>query len=85
VEKRTESSAGVGLQLRLPQHADQHGPERPILLAVDQQLGECAVCGRLQHSPIHSAPSMSESIRPGEPVGATTMLLEAQDAVTLFI
>jgi len=28
---------------------------------------------------------MSESIRPGEPVGATTMLLEAQDAVTLFI
>ena len=24
----------------LPQHADQHCPERPVLLAVDQQLGE---------------------------------------------
>jgi hypothetical protein len=24
----------------LPQHPDQHGPKRPILLAVDQQLGE---------------------------------------------
>ena len=27
---------------RLPQHPDQHRPERPILLAVDQQLGEGA-------------------------------------------
>ena len=42
VEKRTESSAGVVLQLRLPQHADQHGPERPILLAVDQAFREDA-------------------------------------------
>ena len=25
---------------RLPQHPDEHRPERPILLAVDQQLGE---------------------------------------------
>ena len=24
----------------LAQHADEHRPERPILLAVDQQLGE---------------------------------------------
>ena len=24
----------------LSQHPDEHGPERPILLAVDQQLGE---------------------------------------------
>jgi hypothetical protein len=28
--------------VRLPQHADQHRPERPVLLAVDQQLGEGA-------------------------------------------
>ena len=28
--------------IRLPQHADQHGPERPVLLAVDQQLVEGA-------------------------------------------
>jgi hypothetical protein len=26
--------------LALPQHPDQHRPERPVLLAVDQQLGE---------------------------------------------
>ena len=26
----------------LSQHADQHRPERPVLLAVDQQLGEGA-------------------------------------------
>ena len=30
------------LALRLPQHPDEHRPERPILLAVDQQLGEGA-------------------------------------------
>jgi hypothetical protein len=26
----------------LPEHPDEHRPERPILLAVDQQLGEGA-------------------------------------------
>src|SRR4029453_6877012 len=26
--------------LRLPQHPDQHRPERPVLLAVDQQFSE---------------------------------------------
>jgi hypothetical protein len=30
----------------LPQHADQHGPQRPVLLAIDQQLGEGA-CRRV--------------------------------------
>ena len=28
--------------IRLPQHPDEHRPERPILLAVDQQLRERA-------------------------------------------
>ena len=28
--------------LDVPQHPDQHRPHRPILFAVDQQLGECA-------------------------------------------
>jgi hypothetical protein len=28
------------LTVGLPQHADEHRPERPVLLAVDQQLGE---------------------------------------------
>jgi hypothetical protein len=27
---------------RLPQHPDEHRPERPVLLAVDQELGEGA-------------------------------------------
>ncbi len=31
-----------GLALALSQHPDQHRPERPILLAVDQELGEVA-------------------------------------------
>jgi len=26
--------------VRPPQHADEHHPQRPVLLAVDQQLGE---------------------------------------------
>ena len=28
------------LAVGLPQHPDEHGPERPILLAIDQELGE---------------------------------------------
>jgi hypothetical protein len=32
---------GLLSALVLAQHADQHCPERPILLAVDQQLGDC--------------------------------------------
>ena len=30
------------LTVGLPQHPDEHRPKRPILLAVDQQLGEGA-------------------------------------------
>jgi hypothetical protein len=30
------------MRLVLPQHADQHRPQRPILLTVDQELGERA-------------------------------------------
>ena len=33
------------LALRFPQHPDEHGPQRPILLAVDQELGEGARLG----------------------------------------
>jgi hypothetical protein len=28
--------------IALPQHSDEHRPQRPVLLAVDQQLGEGA-------------------------------------------
>ena len=31
-----------GTWASLPQHPDEHRPERPVLLAVDQQLGERA-------------------------------------------
>jgi hypothetical protein len=31
--------------LCLPQHPDEHRPERPVLLAVDQELGERARLG----------------------------------------
>ena len=36
---------GLLSALVLAQHPDQHGPERPVLLAVDQQLGEGAGLG----------------------------------------
>jgi hypothetical protein len=35
----------LGAAVDLPQHPDEHGSERPILLAVDQQLGEGALSG----------------------------------------
>jgi hypothetical protein len=40
----------------LPQHADEHRPEYPVLLAVDRQLGECPALGWLQNSPIRVGP-----------------------------
>ena len=32
--------SGTGRPFHLPQHPDEHRPKRPVLLAVDQQLGE---------------------------------------------
>ena len=40
-------------------HADQHRPERPVLLGVDQQLGEGAPLGLLPTSPICAITSYS--------------------------
>jgi hypothetical protein len=34
--------ASISLPLNLSQHAEEHRPERPVLLAVDQQIGEGA-------------------------------------------
>ena len=42
------------LALSLPQHAYEHRPERPILLAVDQQLGEGAT--------LRVAPELSDPV-----------------------
>jgi hypothetical protein len=39
--ERTRPNLEV-LAIGLPQHADKHRPQRPVLLAVDQQLGEGA-------------------------------------------
>jgi len=52
-----ESGCLILLELRtlhLPQHAHEHRPERPILLAVDQELGEGAALRWPQNSPIRS-------------------------------
>jgi len=38
----------------LPQHPDEHRPQRPVLLAVDQQLGEGAA--------LRVAPELSDSV-----------------------
>ena len=40
----------------LPQHPDQHRPRRPILLAVDQELGEGAALG--------VAPELADPVTP---------------------
>jgi hypothetical protein len=42
------------LALSLPQHPDEHRPERPVLLAVDQQLGEGAA--------LRVAPELSDPV-----------------------
>jgi ClpX C4-type zinc finger len=41
------ASAAPHVAVGLPQHPDQHRPESPILLAVDQQLGEGSHVGRI--------------------------------------
>src|SRR5215203_6402090 len=46
-------SAGP-LAVGLPQHPDQHRPERPIILAVDQRWAESYGSAGLQNSPIPS-------------------------------
>jgi hypothetical protein len=33
------------LALSLPQHADQHRPKRPVLLAVNQGSAKARLCG----------------------------------------
>jgi hypothetical protein len=43
-----------GSVIALPQHPDQHRPERPVLLAVDQQLGEGAA--------LRIAPELSDPV-----------------------
>jgi hypothetical protein len=47
----------------LPEHSDHHCPERPVLLAVDQQLGEGAALRVAPEPPIRSARSRSGSMR----------------------
>jgi hypothetical protein len=57
-----------GLQRRgslfsLPQHPDEHRPERPVLLAVDQELGEGTALRVAQDSPIRSARCLTRESR----------------------
>jgi hypothetical protein len=44
---------------RFAQHANEHRPKRPVLFAVDQELGEGTSRGVSQNSPILSARSKS--------------------------
>ena len=37
---REPDNLATGLAFALPQHPDQHRPERPVFLAVDQELGD---------------------------------------------
>lgn len=37
-----EHAQELGVPVALPQHPDEHCPQRPVLLAVDQKLGEGA-------------------------------------------
>jgi hypothetical protein len=46
------------LAVGLPQHPDEHRPEYPVLLAVDQQLGEGAA--------FRVAPELSDPVGPVE-------------------
>jgi hypothetical protein len=48
----------LGVAVALSQHADKHRPERPILLAVDQQLGEGAT--------LRVAPELADPVGPFE-------------------
>jgi hypothetical protein len=41
-----------------PQHPDEHRPKRPVLLGVDQQLGEGAA--------LRVAPELADPFRPAE-------------------
>jgi hypothetical protein len=52
------SSPAQCLPFGLAQHPDEHRPERPVLLAVDQQLGEGAA--------LWLAPELADSVGPVE-------------------
>ena len=47
-------SSSITSAVGVPQHADEHRPERPILLAVDQKLGESAT--------LRVAPELSDRV-----------------------
>jgi hypothetical protein len=53
----------LAASLSFSEHSHQHRPEYPVLLAVDQQLGEGAALWVAQNSPIRSARSKSGSMR----------------------
>ena len=60
VSRLPPTSALVQLPLAvcLPQHPDEHRPQRPVLLAVDQQLGEGAA--------LRVAPELADPVGPLE-------------------
>jgi hypothetical protein len=57
-EATLERLGGRHLTVGLPQHPHQHGPQRPVLLAVDEELGEGAA---LWVAPESTVPAVRES------------------------
>jgi hypothetical protein len=55
---RTRACLTTPLPVSLPEHADEHRPERPVLLAVDQELGEGAA--------LRVAPELADPVGPLE-------------------
>jgi hypothetical protein len=68
----------TALPLCLPQHADEHRPKRPVLLAVDQQLGESAALWVAEAGSALGHRYSCAAILPIEVIG---MILEIQDLV----
>ena len=66
--------------MHLPQHADEYRPERPILLAVDQELGDGSRLGFLRDikTLIHHAATVRCS---GGPPGIRTPNLRIKSLV----
>ena len=63
-------SCGLRTPVGFAQHPDEHRSQYPILLAVDQELGEGAALRVPQKSPIRSARSKSGSMRTVEEFSA---------------
>jgi hypothetical protein len=75
-------SDALRLEVVLPQHADEHRPERPVLLAIDQEFGATATpTPRAQTDPIGGLlPSRPTGL--GKPCGVRSWSWRATESLT---